>query len=123
MGHIQILAITTSIMFMLLVFELMRNRRLEEKFALSWLIASFFFLLISTNVGLINRLAKLTGVISPPNALFIVALLFLILISLSLTVSISTENKKNSRLMQEMTILKEDIERIKSAQKEKDKKV
>ncbi len=123
MAHIQIIAIAASLLFMLLVFELMRKRRLEEKFALSWLITSFFFLLISTNFGFVNYLARITGVISPPNALFLVALFFLILVSLLLTVSISSENRKNSRLMQEITLLKEELEKIKSMQEEKSKNV
>lgn len=111
--RIQLLAILGSIFLLLLVEELIRRRQLEEKYALVWLLTCIFFLLCSINRGIIEFLARHTGIVTPANFLFLLAFFFLVLICLSLTIVISRENQRHRRFAQELTLLRFDLEEIK----------
>ncbi len=108
--RIQILAIIASVSLMSLTVELIRRRKLEEKYALVWLLACIFFLLCSINLEILDFLARLTGVIVPANFLFLLAFFFLVVICLSLTVVISTESQRQRRLAQELSLLRFHLE-------------
>ncbi len=108
--RIQILAIIASLFLLGVTVELIRRRQLEEKYAISWLLACIFFLLCSTNLEIVTFLSKLTGVYLPSNFLFLLAFLFLTIVTLSLTVIASNESQVSRKLSQELSILKFDIE-------------
>lgn len=110
--RIQILAILASLFLISITIELIRRRHLEEKYALSWLLTSIFFIICSINMDVIKFLSKLTGVIAPPNFLFLLAFFFLILVSLSLTVVVSREIQRNRKLTQELAVLKFNVETL-----------
>lgn len=110
--RIQILAIIASLFMMGTVIELIRRRQLEEKYAISWLLTSIFFLICSTNLEIVKFLSELTGIILPSNFLFLLAFFFLIVVTLSLTVIASNESQRSRRLAQELAILKFDIEEL-----------
>ncbi|MFQ5863537.1 MAG: DUF2304 domain-containing protein [Candidatus Brocadiales bacterium] len=110
--RIQILAIIASLFLVGTTVELIRRRQLEEKYAISWLLACIFFLVCSLNLEIVSFLAKLTGVIVPANFLFLLAFSFLTVVTLSLTVIASKEGQRSRKLAQELSILKFDIERL-----------
>jgi hypothetical protein len=111
---IQILAILGTLSLILLTVELIRRGQLEEKYALVWLLACIFFFLCSINLEIINFLARLTGVITPANFLFLLAFFFLVVICLSLTVVISKESQRHRRLTQELSLLKFEMEEMRN---------
>jgi hypothetical protein len=112
-AKIQILAILASVFLIFLTGELIRRRHLEEKYALVWLLACIFFFLCSINLKIITFLARLTGVIMPANFLFLLAFFFLVIICLSLTVVISRESQRTRRLVQELSLLRFDMDEMK----------
>jgi hypothetical protein len=110
-SKIQILAIIVSLLLMGTTIELIRRRQLEEKYAISWLLTGIFFLICSINLEVISFLAKLTGVVTPSNFLFLLAFFFLSIVTLSLTVIVSNESHKNRKLAQELSLLKFNLEK------------
>ncbi len=110
--RIQILAIIASLSLLGVTVELIRRRQLEEKHAISWLLACVFFLLCSINLEIVNFLAKLTGIYLPSNFLFLLAFFFLIIVTLSLTVITSNESRASRKLAQELSVLKFTVEEL-----------
>lgn len=108
--RIQAFAIIASLLLMGTTIELIRRRQLEEKYAISWLLTCTFFIICSINLDIIRFFSKLTGVIAPPNFLFLLAFFFLTIVTLSLTVIVSNESQRSRRLAQELSILKFNIE-------------
>jgi hypothetical protein len=96
MVHQRIIAIVISAGLLLLILELVRRRRLMERYALLWLFSSLLLLVLSVWSGLLNTLASAFGVSYPPSALFAVAfgVVLVLLIHFSLAVSrLSDQNK------------------------------
>lgn len=110
--QIQLLAIIVSLLLLGTTIELIRRRYLEEKYAISWLLACVFFLVCSINLKIVVFLSSLAGVMLPSNFLFLLAFLFLIIVTLSLTVMVSNESKMTRKLAQELSTVKFDMEEL-----------
>ena len=106
----RIVAIALSGGLLLLILELVRRRRLMERYALLWLFASVVLLLLAAWKGLLTTLSYKVGIHYPPSALFVVAigLGFVLLIHFSLAVSRLTD--QNKVLAQRLAILQHRID-------------
>ena len=80
--RIQILAIVASGFLLLMVLELVRRRRFQERYAMLWLVSALVLLLLAVWRGLLTKLASAIGIIYPPNALFLVAFGFVLILLL-----------------------------------------
>ena len=80
---VSIAASVASILLLLVVFELIRSRRLRERYALLWLATGVVLLVLSAWRGGLNAIASWVGVETyPPAVLFAVALLFVLAVLL-----------------------------------------
>ncbi len=80
---ISIAASIASLLLLLIVFELIRGRRLKERYALLWIVTGLVLLVLSAWRGGLNTIAGWFGVSTyPPAILFAVATLFVIVVLL-----------------------------------------
>ena len=77
-SRLQILAVLVTAGLFVLVFELVRRRRLLERYALLWLFSSAVLLGLSVWRGLLEELASAVGIFYAPSALFAVAFGFVL---------------------------------------------
>jgi len=90
MDHrIQLVAVFGALLLLILVIELVRRRRLNERYALLWMLSTFVILGLSIWQGLLEQLAQLIGIAYPPNALFLAAIFFILLLLLNMSVALS----------------------------------
>jgi hypothetical protein len=106
MGLVQIVSIVGSLSIFLIVIELIRRNHLKERYSLIWLAASFLLILFSVWRNLLHFIAGAFGIFYPPSFLFLLAIGFLILLLLHFSTIISSLSEKNTRLAQELGILK-----------------
>jgi hypothetical protein len=103
---ISIAAIVIAIVLLLAVFELIRSRRLRERYALLWLVTGLVLVALSAWRGGLNTIAGWLGVRSyPPAVLFAVGLLFVILVLLHYSTVISRLGDQNTILAQRLALL------------------
>ena len=88
-AKLQIVAVLASSALLLIVFEMLRRRRLIERYALLWLGSSLVLLLLSIWTGLLEIISKAVGIVYPPNALFMVAFTFVLILMLHFSLAIS----------------------------------
>ena len=91
--------------FLGVVLELVRRRRLVERYALLWMTAAVAMLVLAVWRDGLNTLADAVGVHSPPNALFLVALGVVFILLLHFSVA-------TSRLSEETKILAQEVARL-----------
>ena len=107
---ISIAAIVIAIVLLLAVFELIRSRRLRERYALLWLVTGLVLVALSAWRGGLNTIAGWLGVRSyPPAVLFAVGLLFVILVLLHYSTVISRLGDQNTILAQRLALLESRI--------------
>jgi|SRR5919108_6506720 hypothetical protein len=106
---LQIVAIVASSTLVLIVFELLRRRRLVERYALLWLGSSLVLLLLSIWTGLLEIVADAVGIVYPPNALFMIAFGFVLVLLLHFSLAISRLSNETKVLAQKVARLDRDL--------------
>ena len=99
-----------SILLILVVLELIRSRRLRERYALLWLATGVVLLVLSAWRGGLNTIAGWVGVTGyPPAVLFAVATLFILVVLLHYSTVISKLADQNAILAQRLALLEERV--------------
>jgi hypothetical protein len=105
--RIQIAAIAFAVLVFVVVFELVRRRRLRERYALVWMAAALALLVLAIWKGLLYAVAKAVGIYYPPNALFVIAFGFLLLLLLHFSAAVSRLSDQITMLAQRLALLEE----------------
>ena len=107
---ITIAAVVASVGLLAVVLELIRNRRLRERYALLWLLAGSVLLVFSIWRGGINTIAGWVGIRTyPPAVLFAIAALFFFAVLLHYATVISRLSDQNTMLAQRLALLESRI--------------
>jgi len=93
-----------------LIFELVRRRRLMERYALLWLAAGAIVLVLGLWQGLLTTLAHAVGIYYAPSALFAIAFLFVLVMLVHFSITISRLSDQNKILAQRLALLRERVE-------------
>ena len=106
--RVSIVGAVASLLLILVVLELVRGRRLKERYALLWLATGVVLLVLSVWREGLNTIAGWVGVTSyPPAVLFAVATLFILLVLLHYSTVISKLTDENVDLAQRIALLEE----------------
>jgi len=109
-SRIQMLAILGSILLAFFIFELIRKKKLLEKYSLLWLGSAIVLIVLSIWRDLLEKISDSMGVYYAPTALFIVVLFCGLILGLHITIVISKLTEQNKILAQEISLLKNKIE-------------
>jgi hypothetical protein len=106
--RVSIAAAIASLLLLLVVFELIRSRRLRERYALLWLLTGVVLLVLSLWRDGLNTIAGWFGISGyPPAILFAVAILFILLVLLHYSTVISRLSDESMILAQRLALLEE----------------
>ena len=112
MHRIEIFALAGSVGLLVLILELVRRKRLKEKYSLLWLFTAIVMLVLSLSKDLLDALGRLMGIYYSPTAFFLLAFLFLMLITIQFSVVLSKLSERNKILSQEVALLKLKMEEM-----------
>jgi hypothetical protein len=108
---VSIAGTIASILLLLVVLELIRSRRLRERYALLWLATGVVLTVLSAWRDGLNTIAGWFGVESyPPAVLFAVGILFILLVLLHYSTVISRLSDQNVMLAQRLALLETELE-------------
>ncbi len=106
---VSIAAAIASLLLLVVVFELIRSRRLRERYALLWLVTGIALTILSAWREGLNTIAGWFGVRSyPPAVLFAVGLLFILAVLLHYSTEISRLSDQNVVLAQRLALLEQE---------------
>jgi len=116
--NLQIILFVTTLGFLIYIISMVRNKKLELCYILIWLFSGIGLLILTVLPGVLMVISRFLHIVDPVNTLFLVIIFFLILIIFSLTKELSNYYTKINVLIQEMGIIKLEIERLKKALKD-----
>jgi hypothetical protein len=108
--RISLIAAGAAIVLLAVIFELIRSRRLQERYALLWLLTGLVILVLALWRGALSALAGLVGIHYPPSALFVVASGFILVVLLHYSTVISELSERNTTLAQRLALLEKRLE-------------
>lgn len=110
----QWLAIAASAALLIYIIYLVRNKKIKEEYSLLWLFFSAVFIFFSIWRNALENFADMVGIAYAPAALFLILLLAIFLILIEFSVIISKLTERNKSLAQEVGIIRNEIEKLKS---------
>ena len=113
--RLQIVAIVGAVGLLVFVLELVRRRALMERYALLWMFSSLVILGLAVWQDALTVLARQLGILSAPNALFFVALAFVLLLLLHFSAAMSRLTDQSKVLAQRQAILEQRLSEVEHA--------
>jgi hypothetical protein len=108
--RVSITAAIAAVILLLVVLELIRSRRLQERYALLWLLTGVVIFVLAVWRSLLGKASDLVGIAYPPSALFILAAFFILLVLLHYSTVISRLAEQNTTLAQRLALLEHELE-------------
>ncbi len=102
----RIIAAAIALAFMVMILELIRRDRLQERYSVVWFIAGLGMLIGAAFPGLLGVVADAMGVRDTNVALFSIVLLLLLGLALNFSVIMSRQAAQITRLAQERALEK-----------------
>jgi hypothetical protein len=104
--RLTIFSLVIALATLVLVFELLRRRRLREKYAVIWVLVALGIVTVVVFPQLLFGSAALLGIQTPSNLLFLLSLLTLLVVSLQLSGEVGLLEEQNRRLAEEVAALR-----------------
>lgn len=104
--RLTIMSVVVAFAALVLVIELLRRRRLREKYAAIWVVISLSTFLVALFPPLLVGIADLADIRTPSNLLFFVSLMVLFAVSLQLSGEVGLLEEQSRRLAEEVGILR-----------------
>lgn len=111
-GRLHIILIMSSIFFLFYIFIMVRNRKLDLKYTLVWILMGTSFIMLSVFPNILKVFSNLLDIKEPVNTLFLSVIFFMLLIIFTLTIALSRNANKVKTLTQEIGILKLEMKRL-----------
>ena len=110
---VSIVATIASLLLLLIVLELIRGRRLKERYALLWIFTGVVLVILSAWRGGLTTVAGWFGIATyPPAILFAVATLFIIAVLLHYSTVLSRLSDHNTLLAQRVALLEQRLDEV-----------
>ena len=106
MARLTVLTVAVAVLAFAVVFELLRRRRLREKYAVLWVAVSGVTVVLAVVPSLLQRAAAALGIATPSNLLFLGSLLILFAVSLQLSAEVGRLEEQSRRLAEEVGALR-----------------
>lgn len=98
-----------SLLLLIISITILKKGRMPVKYSLIWILSSIIILLIAVIPSLFVYLSRLIGFETMSNMVIGIFIFILLMITMSLTIIVSSQKKKITLLVQEISILKEKV--------------
>ncbi len=109
-GNLRLVVIIFILFLFLLIVYLLRKRKLSTKYAIVWFLAIIVMLLTVLLPDVMKYIANLIGFELLSNMLLCIFIAILLFITLALTIMVSSNKRKITLLIEEISILKKELE-------------
>jgi len=106
---LQIVLIIAIVIYFVIILYFLKNKALELKYTLIWLVAGGVMLILVAFPQLMSVIVRLLGIQSSMNGLYIALISFMIMILMTLTSIVSRNAYKAKTLIQEIAILEKRV--------------
>ena len=115
--RLQIIAISSALIFMFFIFRLISKGKLREEYSLIWIICTCLLLLFSIWRNGLDVIANTLGVYYAPSLIFMGAIFAIVIFLVHLSVVNSKQHRQIKELTQEMALMKQQLDKISSQSK------
>lgn len=118
----RFVAIAGAIAVVLLVFELVRRRKLREEYSWVWIATAIAVTVLALNQNLLLTLSGWIGAASSVSTLFFGAIVFLFALAVQFSVRLSRLTHRQRTLAQRLALLEEELADVRKQQPSRGRK-
>ena len=115
----RVVAIAGSVTVVLVVFELVRRRKLREEYSWVWIATAGAVSLLALNQSLLLTITRWIGAASSASTLFFGAIVFLLALCIQFSIRLSRLTHRQRTLAQRMALMEEEMRELRRQQLEK----
>ncbi|GAA3460371.1 hypothetical protein J2S66_005921 [Saccharothrix longispora] len=104
------MSIVVAVLVLFLVFEMMRRRKLREKYASIWLLLAVGVTVLAAVPGVPEFLTRITGIITPSNFVLFLAVAVLGLVALHLSTEVGRLEEEVRTAVEEIALQRGEID-------------
>ena len=112
MTRVTLVALVMTFGLLAAVFELVRQRRLQERYSLLWLLTGIVLFVLAAWQDGLTKLSSAIGIYYPPSTLFVLAGAFFLVVLLHYSTVISRLSEQNTALAQRLALLEERLRNV-----------
>jgi hypothetical protein len=111
-SRLLVVSVLAAAIVIVSVLTLIRTRRLQERYAIGWLLGSVAVAILGAWSNGLAAFSRLMGIATPALALFLVIVVFLALVLLDTVIVLSRSVQRNRVLAQKVAMLQERLDRL-----------
>lgn len=109
---LRIVLISITLIYLIFLIKAIKNKKLQISFSTFWLFSAVVLIVAIAVPNLIEWVSYTLGFKTPSNMVFFLAIFLLFCLVFDLTLKLSQEYKKNVLLVQEISLLKERVNKL-----------
>jgi len=109
-GKMEFFALFFAVSIIFGSIQLAKKNKIKEEYSILWILMGIVFIIISLNREIIDIVGHFFGIKYTPIFLILIIISFILLILIHFSILISDLSNKNRELIQEMAILKFELE-------------
>lgn len=113
--RLQIVIGVILVVFMMIIINMIRKKKFDLRYALSWLAMLVVALLFDIFPGIVFGMAHLMGIDIPSNMVFFVGLILSVILIFTIAVSVSRMSNRVKKLTQELALLQKELDELKDS--------
>ena len=111
-SRLKIALLIAIVLFLGVILSLLKHKRLALKYTLLWLLTAFLMLILVVFPELMTYMARMIGIQSNMNGLYIFLIAFMIILLMSLTSIVSRQTERIKNLTQEQGLLEKRVREL-----------
>ena len=119
--NLKIVLIIIVIMYIFFILKAVKRKNMRINYLIFWSITGVALIILLLAPNFVENISNLLGFGLPINMIFSMAIFIILYLIFDLTKQISKEQNKNINLTQEISILKQRIEKLENENGEQDK--
>jgi hypothetical protein len=108
--RVSVFAVIASLVLLVVILELIRTRRLRERYSLLWLLTGIVMLVLSAWRDGLGTVSDALGISYPPSTLFVLGLLFILVVLLHYSTVMSRLSDQSTILAQRLALVEAKLE-------------
>lgn len=114
---LRIALIIITFIYLFVIIKAIKNKKMQISFSAIWIITGLVLIIAIAIPNMIEIISKLLGFELSVNMIFCAAIFLLFYLVFNLNVLLAKENKNNTLLIQEISILNKRVEELEKNQK------
>jgi len=110
--RLMVTTVLVGVLILGVILELLRRRRLREKYAALWLFTGCFVIVMALFPGGLDGVAGYVGVASGASLVLFLAVVFLLVIAMHLSWEVSELEEETRSISEEIALLRMELERL-----------